>query len=38
MEVAVQLVALSDGGVEETLMLGKDIGYNVTSSSLGTRM
>lgn len=30
MEVAVQLVALGDGGAEETLMLGKDSGNDVS--------
>ena len=30
MEIALQLVALGDGGAEETLMLGMDIGECVT--------
>lgn len=37
MEVAVQLVALGDGGTEETLMLGENVGSGV-SSPLRTRI
>jgi hypothetical protein len=38
MEVAVQLVALGDGGVEETLMLGKGVGKNVKFAPPRTRI
>lgn len=38
MEVAVQLVALSDGGAEETLMLGKVINHDISSPPLITRI
>lgn len=37
MEVAVQLVALGDGGAEETLMLGKGVGHDVSAPPLITR-
>ena len=38
MEVAVQLVALGDGGVEETLMLGKGVDNNVKLTPLRIRV
>jgi hypothetical protein len=38
MEVAVQLVALSDGGAEETLMLGTGVDSDALFTSLRTPM
>ena len=38
MEIAVQLVALGDGGAEETLMLGKGVGNNVSFAAPSTRI
>ena len=38
MEVAVQLVALGDDGTEETLMLGKRLGNDVSFTSLRMRI
>lgn len=38
MEVAVQLVALGDGGTEETLMLGEGVDDGVSFSPLRTRI
>lgn len=37
MEVAVQLVALGDGGTEKTLMLGEGVDNDVSFSPLRTR-
>jgi len=37
MEVAVQLVALGDGGTEETLMLGEGVDNDVSFPPLRTR-
>ena len=38
MEVAVQLVALGDGGTEETLILGEGVYDGVSFSPLRTRI